>query len=92
MVAVPQWTDQSTNAKYIMDVWKMGLKAKADVKGLVRREVIEHCIREIIEGERGEEIKKNSLKWRKLAIEAVDEGGSSDKNIEEFVAKLFHYS
>jgi pathogen-inducible salicylic acid glucosyltransferase len=88
MVAVPQWTDQSTNAKFITDVWKMGLKAPADEKGLVRREATGHCIREIMEGERGKEIKKNALKWRKLAKEAVDDGGSSDKNIEEFVAKL----
>jgi pathogen-inducible salicylic acid glucosyltransferase len=29
MLAMPQWTDQSTNAKYIMDVWKIGLKALA---------------------------------------------------------------
>jgi hypothetical protein len=64
----------------------------AVTKGLVKREVIEHCIREIMEGERGEEIKKNALKWRKLAKEAVDEGGSSDKNIEEFVAKLVLHS
>jgi pathogen-inducible salicylic acid glucosyltransferase len=88
MVAMPQYSDQSTNAKYIMDVWKMGLKAPVDKKGIVRREVAEHCIREIMEGERGKEIKKNALKWRKLAKEAVDEGGSTDKNIEEFVAKL----
>ncbi|KAG6630942.1 hypothetical protein CIPAW_13G056200 [Carya illinoinensis] len=88
MVAMPQWTDQSTNAKVIMDIWKMGLKPPVDEKGLVRREAIEHCIREIMEGERGKEIKKNAFKWRKLAKEAVDKGGSSDKNIEEFVAKL----
>ncbi|XP_040992313.1 mogroside IE synthase-like [Juglans microcarpa x Juglans regia] len=88
MVAMPQWTDQSTNAKFIMDFWKMGLKAPVDEKGLVRREAAEHCIREIMEGERGKEIKKNAFKWRKLAKEAVDIGGSSDKNIEEFVATL----
>jgi pathogen-inducible salicylic acid glucosyltransferase len=90
MVAVPHWSDQSTNAKHIMDIWKMGLKVPVDEKGLVKLEAIENCIREIMEGERGEEIKKNALKWRKLAREAVDEGGSSDKNIEEFVAKLVH--
>ncbi|KAG6680706.1 hypothetical protein I3842_13G056300 [Carya illinoinensis] len=88
MVAMPQWTDQSTNAKYITDFWKMGLKAPMDEKGLVRREGVAHCIREIMEGESGEEIKKNASKWRKLAKEAVDKGGSSDKNIEKFVANL----
>ncbi|XP_023924982.2 mogroside IE synthase [Quercus suber] len=90
MVAVPQWTDQPTNAKYIMDVWKMGLKAPADEKGLVKREAIENCIREIMERERGKEFVKNAYKWKTLAKEAVDEGGSSDKNIAEFVTKLVH--
>jgi hypothetical protein len=33
---------------------------------------------------------RKSLKLRKLAKEAVEEGGSSDKNIKEFVAKLVH--
>jgi pathogen-inducible salicylic acid glucosyltransferase len=90
MVGVPYFSDQSTNLKYIIDIWKTGLKGSADEKGIVRREATEHCIREIMEGERGKEIKKNALKWRKLAKEAVDGGGSSDKNIEEFVAKLVH--
>ncbi|KAK1567945.1 hypothetical protein Q3G72_018425 [Acer saccharum] len=89
MVAVPQWTDQSTNAKYIMDVWKMGLKPEADnEKGIVTREAIENCIREILEGERGKAIKNNAGKWKRLAKEAMVEGGSSDKNIDEFVASL----
>ncbi|GAY64718.1 hypothetical protein CUMW_235610 [Citrus unshiu] len=88
MVAMPQWTDQSTNSKYIMDVWKMGLKAPTDEKGIVRREAIAHCISEILEGERGKEIKQNAGKWRNFAKEAVAKGGSSDKNIDEFVANL----
>ena len=70
--------------------WKMGLKAPADEKGLVKREAIENCIREIMEGERGKEIVTNAYKWKILAKEAVDQGGSSDKNIEEFVTKLVH--
>ncbi|GMY33706.1 UDP-glycosyltransferase 74E1-like [Fagus crenata] len=48
--------DQTTNANYIMDVWKMGLKAPADEKGFVRREAVERCIREIMEGQKGKEI------------------------------------
>jgi pathogen-inducible salicylic acid glucosyltransferase len=90
MVAMPQWTDQPTNAKFIADVWKVGVRIKLNEKGIATREEIELCIREVMEGERGKEMKKNSLRWKELAIEAVDEGGSSDKNIEEFVAKLAH--
>ena len=35
-------------------------------------------------------MKMNSLRLKELAKEAMDEGGSSHKNIEEFVAKLAH--
>ncbi|XP_059447552.1 mogroside IE synthase-like [Corylus avellana] len=90
MVAMPQWTDQPTNAKFIADVWKVGIRVKLNEKGIATREEIEMCIREVMEGERGKEMKKNSLRWKELAIEAVDKGGSSDKNIEVFVAKLAH--
>ncbi|XP_059659978.1 UDP-glycosyltransferase 74F2-like [Cornus florida] len=87
MVAMPQWSDQSTNAKYVADVWGMGLKAKLNEKGIVRGSEVEDCIREVIEGEGGEEIRRNAVKWRELAKEAVD-GGSSDRNIGMFVAEL----
>ncbi|KAL7201235.1 hypothetical protein ACSBR1_033026 [Camellia fascicularis] len=43
-----------------------------------------------MEGERGKEMKRNAIKWSELAKEAVGEGGSSDRNIHEIVAKLGH--
>ncbi|KAM3702232.1 hypothetical protein ACJW31_04G010200 [Castanea mollissima] len=87
MVVMPQWSDQTTNSKCVMDVWKVGIRVKVDDKGMVTREEIELCINEVME-EKREEMKRNALKWKKLANEALDEGGSSDKNIEEFVAKI----
>ncbi|KAF2289035.1 hypothetical protein GH714_024311 [Hevea brasiliensis] len=90
MVAMPQWTDQSTNAKYIMDVWKMGIRAPMGEKGVVGRDVIRDCIKEVIEGESRKEMRENAEKWRNLAKAAADEGGSSDKNIREFVGNLLH--
>ncbi|PRQ22243.1 putative UDP-glucuronosyl/UDP-glucosyltransferase [Rosa chinensis] len=88
MVAMPRWTDQNTNAKYIMDVWKIGIRAQVDEKGIVRQEEVEHCVSEILEGERGNEIQKNAIALKELARKAVDEGGSSNKNIDEFIATL----
>ena len=90
MIAMPQWMDQTTNAKYIMDVWKVGVRIKVDEKGMVTKEEIELCIREVIGGDRGKEMKRNLMKWMELAKEAVDKDGSSDKNIDEFVAKISH--
>ncbi|KAM3270676.1 UDP-glycosyltransferase 74F2 [Capsicum chacoense] len=87
MVTMPQWSDQPTNTKLVQDVWEMGVRAKQDDKGIVRREVIEECIKLVME-EKGKVIRENAKKWKELARNAVDEGGSSDKNIEEFVSKL----
>ncbi|KAK8635719.1 hypothetical protein V6N13_004443 [Hibiscus sabdariffa] len=88
MVAVPQWTDQPTNAKFIVDVWQVGIRAEVDGKGIIRKEEIERCVREIMEGDRSEDVKRNAVKWKKLAIEAANQGGSSDTNIIEFIAQL----
>lgn len=70
----------------------MGIKAQANEKGVVKQEVVEHCIKEVMEGERGKEIRKNATKWREVTKKAMDEGGSSDRNINEFVAKLVNVS
>ncbi|PWA51207.1 UDP-glycosyltransferase 74AF1 [Artemisia annua] len=88
IVAIPQWSDQTTNAKYVEDVWCVGVRAKPDANGIVNRRALDECIREVMEGEKGNVIKNNVIKWRDSAKEAIGEGGSSDKNIDEFVAEL----
>ncbi|RZC51081.1 hypothetical protein C5167_019503 [Papaver somniferum] len=90
MVGIPQWTDQTTNAKFIADEWRVGIRVKVndDEKGIWTRKDLEVSIREVMEGDRGKEMKKNSSKWRQLAQQAVGIGGSSDRNLDEFVANL----
>ncbi|CAN1789103.1 Flavonol 7-O-beta-glucosyltransferase UGT74F1 [Linum perenne] len=78
MVAMPQCGDQFTNAKFIQDVWGTGV-----------REEIERCIREVMEGE---EMRRNAGKWEKIVMEAVLEGGTSDKNTEDFAAALIRFA
>nr|AYR16622.1 UDP-glucosyltransferase UGT74AV1 [Polygala tenuifolia] len=88
MLGMPQWTDQPTDAKFVENVWKVGIRVKVDDNGIVTRQEIEFCIREIMGSPRGEEFKNNATHWRKLAIEAASEGGSSHKNIQQFVLGL----
>ncbi|KAJ1443626.1 UDP-glycosyltransferase family, conserved site [Sesbania bispinosa] len=90
IIAMPQWSDQGTNAKHIVDVWKSGIRAPFDEKRIVRQDALKHCIHEIMESEKGKETRSNAIQWKNLAIEAVSEGGSSHKNIKEFVNSLFH--
>ncbi|KAF2289033.1 hypothetical protein GH714_024262 [Hevea brasiliensis] len=67
-----------------------GNRAPMGEKGVVGRDVIRDCIKEAIEGESRKEMRENAEKWRNLAKAAADEGGSSDKNIREFVGNLLH--
>ncbi|CAL9213849.1 unnamed protein product [Arabidopsis halleri] len=89
MIGMPHWTDQPTNAKFMEDVWKVGVRVKAEDDGFVRREEIVRSVGEVMEGEKGKKIRKNAEKWKLLAQEAVSEGGSSDKSINEFVSMFY---
>lgn len=92
MIAMPQFLDQFVDAKFVQDVWEVGVRPKLDEsKDIVNRYEIETCIREVMEGEKSKKIKGNSSEWRALAIEAVDVGGSSDRNIDEIVATLLKF-
>lgn len=88
IVAMPQFLDQMTNAHFVEHVWKVGVKPKTDDEGLSPSEEIRTCIEVIMLGEKGREIKTNVCRWRALAKEAIEEGGSSDICIDEIIAKL----
>jgi anthocyanidin 3-O-glucoside 5-O-glucosyltransferase len=89
MVAFPQWTDQTTNAKLIEDVWKTGVRLNHDAEGIVKAEEIMKCLKVVMgKEEKGEELRRNAKKWKSLAREAVKEGGSSDKNLRTFLSDI----
>uniref|UniRef100_A0A2P2QLX7 Glycosyltransferase n=1 Tax=Rhizophora mucronata TaxID=61149 RepID=A0A2P2QLX7_RHIMU len=88
MVGVAQWSDQPTNAKFVEGIWKVGVRAKKDAEGILTREELEKCIRHVMDGGNRQEIKQNISKWRELAKRTVSAGGSSDRNINQFVAEV----
>ncbi|XP_038887876.1 mogroside IE synthase-like [Benincasa hispida] len=88
MVAVPGWTDQTTNAKFITDVWKVGVKAPADSGGVVGREALLQGIEEVMGEEKGGEIRENAVVWKASALKAFEAGGSFDGVVDEFLAKI----
>ncbi|XXG78673.1 hypothetical protein AAC387_Pa08g2571 [Persea americana] len=85
MVCFPQWSDQTTNAKLVEDVWKIGVRVKVNEDGVLEGGELKRCLEEVMGGE---EVRKNAEKWRVLAREAAGEGGSSDKNIRAFVKEI----
>lgn len=88
MVGMPQWTDQPTIAKYVEDVWKVGVRVKVGENGIVGKEEIKGCIRTVIEGDRATEFKENALKWNQLGLKALRQDGSSMKNMDRLISSL----
>ncbi|KAL6841192.1 hypothetical protein ACP4OV_029161 [Aristida adscensionis] len=68
-------------------MWGMGVVALKDENGLVTRDELQRCIKEVMDGERKNEYKGNANRWMQKAKAAMQKGGSSDKNIAEFAAK-----
>ncbi|XP_059632099.1 crocetin glucosyltransferase, chloroplastic-like [Cornus florida] len=89
IVALPQWTDQGTNAKLMTDVWETGLRLTVNEEGIAEREEFKRCIEMVMgDGEKGKKMRGNAKKWKELAREAVKEGGSSDMNLKAFVSEI----
>ncbi|KAM7486174.1 hypothetical protein LguiA_002183 [Lonicera macranthoides] len=93
MVAFPHWMDQGTNAKLIEDVWGSGVRVTANEDGVVESGEISRCVEMVMGGgEKRDELRRNASKWKVLAREASKEGGSSYKNLKEFVEELYNGS
>ncbi|KAM4107811.1 hypothetical protein ACJW30_04G172600 [Castanea mollissima] len=91
VVACPHFLDQIMNAKMVEEVWGTGIKAKVnEEEEVVERAEIKRCL-EMVMGaaEKGEEIRRSAKKWKSLAVQAVNEGGSSHTHFKLFMEK-FH--
>ncbi|XP_024177206.1 UDP-glycosyltransferase 76F1-like [Rosa chinensis] len=81
MVCMPNFTDQMVNARYVTDVWRVGLQLE---NGIERGE-IEKTIRELIAEKEGEEIKDNMSKLKEKTNLSLREGGSSYQSLNGLV-------
>ncbi|XP_022148708.1 putative UDP-glucose glucosyltransferase [Momordica charantia] len=90
VVAFPQWGDQVTNAKFLVDVFGVGLRLSrgAGEDRLVARDEIQSCLREAMEGPKAAELRLNALHRKNAAAIAVAHGGSSDTNFKHFTDEI----
>ncbi|GLJ04770.1 hypothetical protein SUGI_0002990 [Cryptomeria japonica] len=81
--------DQPTNCKFIVEVWKMGVKLRhGDGDVTFEWDEIERCVRRVICSEEGAELRKNAVHWKESARKAKMEGGSSHSNVNRFVKEV----
>lgn len=75
------FSDQTTNAKMVEEVWGTGVRARVNGDVVIGRDVFKRCW-EMGDGERGREIRYHCEKWRGLALVVVKEGGSTNNNFK----------
>ncbi|XP_004137100.3 gallate 1-beta-glucosyltransferase [Cucumis sativus] len=91
MVAFPQWGDQLTNAKFLVDVLGVGIRLPhggTPEDKLIKRDEIKKCLKESMEGPKAVQIRQNALERKIAAEKAVADGGSSDRNIKYFIDEI----
>lgn len=81
MICWPFFSDQQTNSRFVSAAWKVGV----DMKDVCDRKVVEEMVREVMEGEEGEEVRTTARRMAEEARRSVEEGGPS---YEEFLGLI----
>ncbi|XP_059666350.1 7-deoxyloganetic acid glucosyl transferase-like [Cornus florida] len=80
MACWPYFADQTTNSRFVSEVWKIGL----DMKDTCDRVIIEKIVRDLMDIKK-DEFQERANQMAKLAKRAVCEGGSSYCNLDRLI-------
>ncbi|KAJ0974974.1 hypothetical protein J5N97_016939 [Dioscorea zingiberensis] len=84
MICWPYFADQPINCRYVCNEWGMGMEIDNEVK----REQVEELIAELMDGEKGKEMKKKAVEWKEKTIRATQAGGSSFINFNRVLDEV----
>ena len=81
MICSPCFVDQPTNARYVSDVWKIGVFLEDGFE----RIGIESAIKRIMMDKEGEEMRERINCLKEKVNQSLDEGGSSHESLKSLV-------
>ncbi|EOY17950.1 UDP-Glycosyltransferase superfamily protein, putative [Theobroma cacao] len=81
MICMPCFTDQRVNARYVSEIWRVGVQLE---KGMERGE-IERTIKRLMVEKDGEEIRERVLHLKEKAALCLSQGGSSRHSLDRLV-------
>ncbi|KVI09181.1 UDP-glycosyltransferase 90A1-like [Cynara cardunculus var. scolymus] len=91
IVAWPLMAEQPLNAKFVVEEMEIGSRVETcdgSLNGFVKWEELEKRVRELMEGEKGKEMRKKVEEISQAAMKAVEDGGSSCRNMNELIEEL----
>ncbi|XP_010516155.1 PREDICTED: UDP-glycosyltransferase 76F1-like [Camelina sativa] len=87
MICTPCFSDQHVNARYIVDVWRVGLVLE---RSMMERKEIEKVIRSVMM-ENGDGMKERCLELKEKANVCLSEEGSSSKYLDKLVSHVMSF-
>jgi hypothetical protein len=84
MVCWPFFGEQQTNCWFACTKWGIGMEIENNVK----RDEVEKLVRELMEGEKGKDMKRKAMEWKTKAEEAAWTGDASHRNLDRLVKVL----
>ncbi|KAK3230917.1 hypothetical protein Dsin_002798 [Dipteronia sinensis] len=83
MLCWPFFGDQQTNCWFCQNKWGIGFEIDSN------KDEIERCVRELMEGEKGKQMKKKVMEWKSLAEKATTvPNGSSHLNLQKIIKEI----
>ncbi|KAI5077406.1 hypothetical protein GOP47_0007230 [Adiantum capillus-veneris] len=94
MLCWPYLCDQHTDAKFIVEVWKVGLRFEAPSSkgGIIDSREVESVVRALMEGEEGLVLRKHSALLRQSALSSLQAAGFSNRQLQAFVQHICNIS
>ncbi|CAO2161017.1 unnamed protein product [Urochloa humidicola] len=81
VVTFPGWADQPTNARFLEDVYGVGVRLPRPMA----RDAVTRCVEEVMSRPEAGAMRARAAEWKAAASAAVAAGGSSDRGIQSFV-------
>ncbi|VVB13379.1 unnamed protein product [Arabis nemorensis] len=84
MISLPFVWDQLLNARFISDVWRIGIH----LEGRIERREIERAVRRLMVESEGDEIRERIKVLQDEVRRSVKRGGSSSRSLDELVDRI----
>ena len=84
MVCWPFFAEQQTNCRYKCTEWGIGMEIGDDL----RRTEVEAMIREVMEGEKGREMRRRGIELQKSAVASARPSGRSMRNVDRLIHEV----
>ncbi|XP_010068905.1 UDP-glycosyltransferase 76F1-like [Eucalyptus grandis] len=87
MLCTPRFSDQGVNARYVSDVWRVGVH----LNGGLKRENIARAIKRLLLGREGEELRERASVLKEKASACLRPGGSSYRGLDGLVNHILRF-